>query len=87
MRVFGRLRDGVDLRAAQAEMDTISRRLAQEYPKTNAKIYPTLVPLHEMVVGNVRPTLLVLLGTVGFVLLTACATRPPTSRPTRKASR
>ncbi|MEO8125605.1 MAG: ABC transporter permease [Bryobacteraceae bacterium] len=73
LRVFGRLRDGVELKAAQAEMDIISRRLAQQYPKTNARIFPIFVPLHEMVVGNVRPTLLVLLGTVGFVLLIACA--------------
>jgi putative ABC transport system permease protein len=73
LRVFGRLKNGVDLRSARAEMDTISRRLAQQYPKTNAKFFPTVTPLHEMVVGNIRPTLLVLLGTVGFVLLIACA--------------
>lgn len=73
LRVFGRLKDGVDLKMAQAEMDTVSYRLAQQYPKTNAKVFPKMTPLHEMVVGNIRPTLLVLLGTVGFVLLIACA--------------
>ncbi len=73
LRVFGRLKDGADLRTAQAEIDGICARLAQEYPKTNAKLTATVLPLQEKVVGSVRPTLIALLGTVGFVLLIACA--------------
>jgi predicted permease len=73
LRVFGRLKNGVDLRTAQAEIDGICARLAKEYPKTNAKLTATVLPLQEKVVGSVRPTLIALLCTVGFVLLIACA--------------
>ncbi len=73
LRVFGRLKDGVDLRTAQAEIDAITARLELEYPKTNAKLTATVLPLRDKVVGSVRPTLIALFGTVGFVLLIACA--------------
>jgi predicted permease len=71
LRVFARLRDGVSLEQAQAEMATITARMEQQYPGTNRDM--VVVPLKEKVIGNVRPALLVLLGAVGFVLLIACA--------------
>ena len=73
LRIFARLRDGVLLQQAQADIDVICRRLAAQYPATNAGMTAEVVPLQEKVVANIRPTLLVLLGTVGFVLLIACS--------------
>ena len=73
LRVFARLKAGVSLQQAQSEIDVICRRLAQQYPASNTNLTATVVPLHEKVVGNIRPTLLVLLGTVVFVLLIACS--------------
>lgn len=73
LRVFGRLRDGISLKQAQAQMDSIAQRLADQYPKTNAKLGIRVVPLQEKVVGPIRPMLLVLVATVTFVFLIACA--------------
>jgi predicted permease len=73
LRIFARLRHGVPLVQAQADIDVICRRLAAEYPATNEGMTATVLPLQEKVVSNIRPTLLVLLGTVGFVLLIACS--------------
>jgi len=71
LRVFARLRDGVSLEQARAEMAAITARMEEQYPGTNRDM--VVVPLKERVIGNVRPALLVLLGAVGFVLLIACA--------------
>ena len=71
--VIARLKPGVDLEHAQAEMNTISSRLEQLYPVDDKGWGALVVPLHRDMVNDVRPALLVLLGAVGFVLLIACA--------------
>jgi predicted permease len=71
--VLGRLREGVAVAQAQAEMDVISRALEKEYPITNEKRGVEVAPLVQETFGNVRPALLVLLGAVSLVLLIACA--------------
>ncbi len=73
LRVVGRLKPGVSPAAAQAEMDALGRRLASEFPKADSDRGITVVPLRDDITGNVRPTLLLLFGAVGFVLLIACA--------------
>jgi putative ABC transport system permease protein len=70
-RIFARLKSGVTLDQARADMATISARIEKQFPGTNKDV--TVVPLKEMVVGDIRPALLILLGAVGFVLLIACA--------------
>ncbi len=67
----GRLKPGVTLAQAQAEMNVIEQRLERAYPKSNKGIRAKLVPLHEAIFGWAR-TLYPFLGAVGFVLLIAC---------------
>jgi len=69
----GRLKPGTSLREAQAEMDTIARRLEQQYPSSNKGEGVNVLPLQESVVGNLRPAFLVFVCAVGLVLLIACA--------------
>src|SRR5438270_6169086 len=71
--VIGRLRAGVNVQQAQAEMDTISHRLEQAYPADDKGWGAVVKPLAEELVGDVRTPLLVLLGAVALVLLIACA--------------
>ncbi|HUK47612.1 MAG TPA: ABC transporter permease [Terriglobales bacterium] len=70
--VIARLKPGIDVQQAQAEMSTISSRLAQEYPQDDKGWGAIVLPLQADLVGSVRPALLVLLGAVGFILLIAC---------------
>jgi len=73
LNVVARLRASVTLAAAQTEMTSMARALAQKFPKTNAGEGATVVGMKDDMVGYIRPTLLLLLGAVGFVLLIACA--------------
>ncbi|HEV2388521.1 MAG TPA: ABC transporter permease [Candidatus Acidoferrales bacterium] len=70
---IGRLKPGIALPQAQADMDAIARNLAAAYPEADKATGIALVSLKEDIVGNVQPFLLVLLAAVGFVLLIACA--------------
>ncbi|HEX8186316.1 MAG TPA: ABC transporter permease, partial [Blastocatellia bacterium] len=71
LKAVGRMKPGVTLEQARADMGTIANRLQEQYPSM-AGYGVNLVPLHEQVTGKVRPALLVLLIAVAFVLLIAC---------------
>jgi predicted permease len=73
MHTYWRLKAGVTLAQAQADMAAIDRRLAEQYPAEEKERKSQLVPLHKWLVGDVRSALLVLFGAVGLVLLIACA--------------
>jgi putative ABC transport system permease protein len=73
LRPIGRLKDGVTIAQAQADTDAIAQRLEQQYPESNTGWNLRLVDLRDRLVGNTKPTLFILLGAVGFVLLIACA--------------
>lgn len=73
MNIYWRLKPGVSLARAQADMAAIDGHLAQQYPDNELGRHTLLLPLHQALVGNIRPALLVLTGAVGLVLLIACA--------------
>ncbi len=71
--VIARLKPGVTVQQAGAEMKTISERLAVQYPDASANESAEVIGLQESVVAGIRPALLTLLGAVGVVILIACA--------------
>lgn len=73
LNVVGRLKPGVSLSQAQADMSNIAARLSQQYREKNAGHGVKLERLTNVVVGDIGLALYILLGAVGFVLLIACA--------------
>ncbi len=73
LRAFGRLKPGVSVAQATAEMNVIREAMRREHPQDYEEGSIAIVPLRDALTGRVRPALLVLLGAVGFVLLIACA--------------
>lgn len=71
-RVVGRLAPDATLETARSQLDVVGERLAAEYPEDNENVGVSAVPLHEQMVGDVKPALLVLFAGVGLVLLIAC---------------
>src|SRR6184192_2635123 len=71
--VWGKLKAGVNVDQARAQMKTIAARLGKTYPDTNGKVYAVVTPLLENLVGKYRTNLGLLLGAVGLVLCIACA--------------
>jgi putative ABC transport system permease protein len=73
LQVVARLRPGVPLERAQADMAAIAQRLERDHPDSNTHVGATVIPLRDELVGNIRPALYLLLAAVGCVLLIACA--------------
>ncbi|HEY2392932.1 MAG TPA: ABC transporter permease [Candidatus Angelobacter sp.] len=71
--MVGRLKQGTSSETALAAMNVIAERLEKQYPKSNEKLRAIVIPLSEVIVGNIRPILLVLLGAVALLLVIACA--------------
>ena len=73
VQVLGRLKAGVSPRQGTIALETIGNSLAQQFPQTENDATALALPLHERIVGDIRPTLFALLGAVTLVLLIACA--------------
>ncbi|HEV7785999.1 MAG TPA: ABC transporter permease, partial [Thermoanaerobaculia bacterium] len=73
LNVAGRLKQGVSLGQATAQLKTVAARIAKQYPAEQTGRTVKLMPLQESVIGDVRPALLILFGAVALVLLIACA--------------
>ncbi|MGH9753106.1 MAG: ADOP family duplicated permease [Blastocatellia bacterium] len=73
LRVIARLKADITFEQAKADIENISRRIERQYPVTNTGKYGNVIPYQQDIVGDIRPSLLVLLGAVSLVLLIACA--------------
>ncbi len=73
LNVVARLKDGVSLRTANADLAIIAQRLQRQFPNSNAKVGAFVVPFRNTLTGSSRLAAIILLGAVGFVLLIACA--------------
>jgi putative ABC transport system permease protein len=73
LRVIARLKPGVSVEAANAQLTAVAQQLKSEYPETNRIMDAELQPLHRFLAGDTRLPLLVLLGAVTLLLLIACA--------------
>ena len=74
LSIIARLKPGVSIESARAEMATITGRLAQEYPDSNEGLTAAMIePLHAQMVGDIRAGMLTVFAAVGFVLLIGCA--------------
>src|ERR1051325_9828393 len=73
MHPFGRLKPGVTPEQAQEMMNTVAANLEKQYPDSNRELRTFLVPLTELITGQIKPILIVLLSAVGLLLLIACA--------------
>ncbi|HEY6404364.1 MAG TPA: FtsX-like permease family protein, partial [Blastocatellia bacterium] len=71
--VIARLKADITLERAKTDIENISRRIERQYPVTNMGKYGNVIPYQQDIVGDIRPSLLVLLGAVSLVLLIACA--------------
>jgi predicted permease len=71
LNVVARLKPGVTIAQANADLNTVTRTLAEQYPENKSVAAASVAPLRDAIVGKVRASLLVLLGAVGFVLLIA----------------
>ena len=71
--IIGRLKPGVAVDQAKAELDLLSKQIEQQWPQSNTKVIFNAVSLHEDITRDYRPAMLVMLGAVALVLLIACA--------------
>ena len=72
-RAIGRMKPGVTLEQARADLHVIAERLEKQFPGTNDHVDAVVIPMHEELVGGFRDQLWIMFGAVGFVLLIACA--------------
>jgi putative ABC transport system permease protein len=72
-RAIGRMKPGVSVAAARSELKTIAQRLEKQYPDSNSKVGAEVIPLKDLIVGESRTELLIMLAAVGLVLLIGCA--------------